>query len=297
MNQVVGKSLMLAINFVGCGNLGKTLGRLITVHHLGKVEGVVTTSLKSADKAVEFIGAGKSCTNYSELPTADIYFITTGDDLIETVCNQLIAEAKVAKGAIIIHCSGSLSSDVLMQARDAGCYAFSVHPVKSFANPELSVEQFSGTYCGYEGDEAVFPTLNALFTGMGAILFPITKEQKPIYHAAGVIANNYIVGLHYLASECYRFAGVDENIAYQMTSMLMSEAIQNLQKFNHKNALTGPLQRGDIEVVREHLSHLTALPQIKAVYASLGEAIIPISDRAKQLKDKFVALFQEQSKE
>ncbi|KTD31406.1 MULTISPECIES: Rossmann-like and DUF2520 domain-containing protein [Legionella] len=283
---------MLDINFIGCGKVGKTLGRLITMHQLGNVKDVVTTSLKSAEAAVEFIGAGKGCTNYSELSPADIYFITTQDDQIEMACNELLAEAKIKEGAIFIHCSGSLSSEALREVGQIRCYAFSVHPVKSFANPKLSAEHFSGTYCGYEGDEVAFPVLHRLFAGMGAILFPVTKAQKAIYHAAGVIANNYLVGLHHVASECYQFAGVDEKIAYQITSMLMQDALQNLQQFDHKKALTGPLQRGDIDTIRRHLSQLITLPQINAVYTSLGKAIIPITEHTNPFKETLTALFQ-----
>ncbi|KTC85484.1 MULTISPECIES: Rossmann-like and DUF2520 domain-containing protein [Legionella] len=285
---------MLNINFIGCGNLGKTLGRLITQAQVGTVKGVLTKSQETADAAVEFIGAGKSYLKLNELPRAEIYFITTPDDLIEATCKQLLAEARIETGAIFIHCSGSLSAKVFQRARDQSCYAMSVHPIKSFANPELSAKSFSGTYCGYEGDLDVFPVIKALFEGIGAHLFPIKKEQKMIYHAAGVLANNYLVTLHHIASECYQLAGLREDLAYKITSMLMNDALQNLQNSSHEKALTGPLQRGDISIIEEHLSQLIIKPIIKEAYAVLGEATLSITKHKKELKQVLAALLRKE---
>lgn len=285
---------MLNINFIGCGNLGKTLGRLITQEQVATVKGVLTRSQETTDAAVKFIGAGESYLKFSELPKANIYFITTRDDLIEATCKQLLAEAKIETGAIFIHCSGSLSSRVLQCARDQGYFAMSVHPIKSFANPELSVKTFPGTYCGYEGDLEIFPVVKALFEGIAAHLFPIKKEQKTIYHAAGVIANNYLVTLHHIASECYQLAGISEELANKITSMLMKDALQNLQNSSPNKALTGPLQRGDIKIIKEHLSQLTFKPLIKEVYAVLGEATLSITEHKKELKDVLAALLREE---
>ncbi|KTD39101.1 hypothetical protein Lnau_0300 [Legionella nautarum] len=285
---------MLNINFIGCGNLGKTLGRIITQEQLGTVKGILTGSEETANASVKFIGAGKSYLKLSELPQANIYFITTRDDLIERTCKQLLIEAKIETGAIFIHCSGSLSSTALQYARDQGHFAMSVHPIKSFANPEISAKTFRGTYCGYEGDLEIFPVVKALFEGIGAHLFPIKKEQKTIYHAAGVIANNYLVTLHHIASECYHLAGLSEDLAYKITSMLMKDALQNLQNSSHKKALTGPLQRGDIKIIEEHLSQLTTQSAIKEVYAILGEATLSLTEHKKEIKEVLAALLREE---
>ncbi len=149
-----------------------------------------------------------------------------------------------------------------------------------------------GTYCAYEGDQEIFPVVNKLFTGIGGVLFALNKEQKTIYHAAGVMANNYLVSLSATASECYQLAGLDEEIACQITSMFMADALQNIQQSGHKNALTGPLQRGDVDSIKKHLLHLKNMPRIKAVYSALGEATIPLTHHTKELQQILTALLQ-----
>jgi predicted short-subunit dehydrogenase-like oxidoreductase (DUF2520 family) len=102
---------MLTINIIGCGKLGKTIGKLIIEHNAGKALGIVNSSLKSGKIASEYIGQGVAFENIHELPSADLYLITTKDDLIEEIANKLSVTNALNPGAIILHCSGSLSSD------------------------------------------------------------------------------------------------------------------------------------------------------------------------------------------
>ena len=99
------------VNFIGCGRLGKTIASLLVKNQAATIRGVVNSSLASSNKAIQFIGQGKAFEKISKLPPADIYFITTHDDIIQRVCDELAIALK--SGAIVVHCSGALSSDVL----------------------------------------------------------------------------------------------------------------------------------------------------------------------------------------
>ena len=87
-----------------------------------------------------------------------------------------------------------------------------------------------------------------------------------------------------------RHSQLDEDVAHQITSMLMNDALKNLQVTNHKQALTGPLQRGDTTVIKQHLYSLDSVPKMKMVYSVLGQAIIPITEHPKKLKDDLYTL-------
>ena len=73
----------LKINIIGAGKLGKTIARLLVINKVGIIEGVCNRSLESSNTAVQFIGQGKAYATIADLPSADIVFITTSDDLIE----------------------------------------------------------------------------------------------------------------------------------------------------------------------------------------------------------------------
>jgi predicted short-subunit dehydrogenase-like oxidoreductase (DUF2520 family) len=70
---------------------------------------------------------------------------------------QRLAQAVPLTGSVVFHCSGALASDRLQAVRAAGGAVASVHPIRSFADPQAVAQAFAGTYCGMEGDVARWP--------------------------------------------------------------------------------------------------------------------------------------------
>lgn len=277
------------INIIGCGKLGKTIGKLIKVNQVATIQGVLTASKISAQLAVDFIGEGVAYESLHDLPAADITFVTTRDDIIKHTADQLHAASVLKKGSIVLHCSGSLTSDALLSTRLSGCNIASIHPIKSFANPEQAVNTFAGTYCAMEGDVEAIHLLSSLFEKIGAKPLSIEKRQKKIYHSAGVIANNYLVTLHHHATQCYVNTGIEESTAKNIASMLMNDALNNLKNLSHEKSLTGPIQRGDVNTIRNHrtaLENNAALKQTKDIYVSLGLGTIPLTNHSAETKSQ-----------
>ena len=272
------------INIIGCGRLGSTIGFLLSRSGNVNIKGVCNSSLASAKKAVKFVGQGVAYAQLTELPSADIYFITTPDNLIETTCNKLFLTQKIKKTAIVIHCSGSLSSDILHAAKQHGCKTASIHPIKSFANPKQSIKSFFGTFCAYEGDPKAGKIISELFQKIGARVFKIDKTNKVIYHAASVFAVNYLMALYSIAENCYVEAEIPLDTAKAIILNLMTGALENLKKLSPLQALTGPLQRGDIEVIAKHIEALSHQPEYLEIYRILGKATLSLTshDAAKR---------------
>lgn len=280
---------MLSANIIGCGKLGKSIAKLLIQNAAVSITGIVNSSINSGVAAVEYVGEGRAFASINELPPADIYFITTKDDLIEEMAHKLQTANILKPGAIVLHCSGSLSSDALNKVKESKCYIASVHPIKSFANTSQSVSTFAGTYCAYEGDKEAISILIPIFEKIGATLFPIKKENKKIYHAGGVIANNYLVTLHYHATQCYINAGVDKEIAKKIVSMLMKDALNNINSLSHNQALTGPIQRGDINTVSSHADSLkqdVALNDTRDIYLSMGRGTLTLVNHQPSIKNR-----------
>lgn len=270
------------VNIIGGGKVGKSLAALLHKHYAAHINGVINSSYQHALTAVQFIQAGAAYANINELPPADIYFITTPDDAIQATCDKLASSNKLTEKSIVIHCSGSLTSDILNSAKLKNCYTASIHPVRSFANPEECVNNFSGTICTLEGDSEIIPQLQHMFKKIGATLIPIHKTAKNIYHVGCVLANNYLVTLHYTAVQCYLAAGIDEQTANNLASTLMQQGLDNLQNLPHQQALTGPIQRGDVRVVEKHLDVLADYPVIRDIYVALGRGAVMIRDISQE---------------
>lgn len=277
--------MTVLINFIGAGHLGKTLGHLLLKSKLVTIGGICTRSSLSTQSAIQFIGGGHYCSSISNLLAADITFITTNDDSIQDVCEELAHNPYLKSGSIILHCSGSLTSDILHSVSKRGCFVASIHPMRSFAEPELSIQHYQGTYCAMEGDGHAITVLDSLFKNIGSITYSIDKTKKSLYHAAGVFSSNYLITLAQQALDCLYESGVETEIAIPLICSLMKGSIKNLEKtLSPKQALTGPIQRGDVLTIKKHLE---ALPHEdrKNLYSSLGKATLILTAHQQEVKE------------
>lgn len=261
----------LSLSILGCGHLGQTLAHLWVKAGLVELGQVLNTSLASSQAAVSFIGAGEAIGCLAEMQAADIYLLACPDKVLETCCNDL-AQAKVIRtGAIVFHCSGAIASSVLRPLQEQGASIASVHPIKSFAQPQQAVLSFQPTYCGVEGDAAALDVLEVLFERIGGISFKIEAQQKTIYHAASVVACNYLVALQSISLRAFAQAGVEQALALKILQPIVHDTVANIFKLGPVAALTGPIARGDAEVVAKQFTALqAALPFEAEIYRLLG---------------------------
>lgn len=289
--------MRLRVNIIGAGKLGQTLGYLFSQSGLATIVGIHNTNIKSAERALQFIGQGQCYTSIQALPEADVYLVTTPDDVILEKCLELCAKASLQVGNILVHCSGTLTSDTLAAAKTKHCYVASVHPASTFAHPPYAVQHFSGTLCTMEGDSSALEVLVPLFTQLGGIILKINKKNKMLYHMGSVFSSNYLVTLASQANALFLESGMDEATAFKLVLSFMQQTLTNLSQLNSFNlALTGPIQRGDLATIRAHLQTLTNHP-LQAMYTLLGEKTLNIVDHDMKIKAKLNALFKNEQKE
>jgi predicted short-subunit dehydrogenase-like oxidoreductase (DUF2520 family) len=117
--------------------------------------------------------------------------------------------------------------------------------------PEQVAQNFSGTYCGVEGDPHALAILGEAFSGIGAELVPIQAVSKTLYHSAAVFACNYLPTLLDVAQEAYVKSGIPSDIALKLMEPLVRETIDNIFRLGPANALSGPIARGDMVMVEK----------------------------------------------
>jgi predicted short-subunit dehydrogenase-like oxidoreductase (DUF2520 family) len=283
--------MSLTFNIIGTGSVGKTIGRLLVKHQLAVLLGVFNRNAQSSLNGIQFIEDGTAYSTLCALPEVDIVLITTPDDVIGEVGLALLQNENIKPGCIIVHCSGSLTSDALLPLKRMGCYIVSIHPMRSFSEPALSVAQFSGTYCAIEGDIEAIEVITKLFHSIHAIVYPIHKDKKCMYHAAGVFASNYLVTLSNQALSCLEDAGVEKKMSMDLIINIMKGTVFNLEKTRSpENALTGPIQRGDVAAIENQLNAFQTMNQ-KELYASLGKATIELTHHSENIVNKLRELF------
>jgi predicted short-subunit dehydrogenase-like oxidoreductase (DUF2520 family) len=236
------------LNIIGAGHLGRVLGRLFAASGAFEVQDVLTRSAGSAADAVNFIGAGRAAGAMADLRRADAVMLAVGDDQIEPVCGALAA-AGALDGVLVFHCSGARSSAALGAAADKGALTASVHPVRSFADPEAVARDFAGTLCGVEGDPRALALIEPALAAIGARPVAIAAAAKTVYHAASVFASNYLVTVLDAALRAYQAAGIPQHVALELARPLATETLENVFRLGPRAALSGPIARGDLATV------------------------------------------------
>ena len=260
-----------AIAIVGCGTVGSAMGKLLGRAGY-RISGVATSNMETARRAAEVIGSPSHSDSPAEIALGGkIVFITTPDDVIESVCVEISEQGGFQQDAVVIHCSGALSSEVLASARACGAKVATIHPLQSFASVDQAVSLMPGSLCTIEGDESALLIVRRIVEDLGGVVMEITAEKKTLYHAAAVAASNYLVTLIHLALELDRAAGLDGDTALNALLPLIKGTLDNIGKQGIPNALTGPIARGDVGTVSAHLKAMEEdTPELLSLYQCLG---------------------------
>lgn len=273
---------MLTLNIIGAGRVGRAFARLFHEFDHFQIGSICTRNAITGLQAANFIGVGQVVSDLRAAVGADVWMLTVPDDDIQVLSNLLLEEEILKPHSIVFHCSGSKSSSILQGLRDAGHYAASIHPVRSFASPEAVVADFAGTFCGVEGDPEALAILVPAFEAIGARILQINTEHKLRYHAASVFASNYLVTLIDIALNAYQAAGLSPEMAAALAKPLAQKTLENVFNTSAEQALTGPIKRGDFETVERQLADLAMWNQHAA---SLYQAFIdPTKELATRLK-------------
>lgn len=274
------------LNIIGCGKVGQTLGTLLHTHGVFAIQDIVSSSSESARQAAAFFGVGNPCAAVEEMRVADVVLVATPDSVVADVVRRITPARVVRHAGIVFHCSGALSSEVLNPLRELGALVASVHPVKSFSSVSESVGNFAGTYCGIEGDEGAVAQLSNAFEVIGARVFPVKADSKALYHASFVFACNYLTALIECALQCCQAAGIERGDASKIMHPLVSQTVEAIMSRGVDSALTGPVARGDVDVIS---NQLTSVGQLRGdfaeIYRLLGQVAIEIAERGGMLTE------------
>jgi predicted short-subunit dehydrogenase-like oxidoreductase (DUF2520 family) len=257
------------LNLVGAGRVGKTLGRLWQQAGVLQIQDVLTTSVASAQAAVDFIGAGRAVASPAQMRPASLWLLAVPDRQIAASAQSLAALR--LPPALVFHASGALAAAELAPLQAAGWHCASAHCILSFADPAQALAQFAGTACALEGDTAATQRLEPLFTAIGAQCFALASEHKLVYHAAAVWATNFLPVLQAQAEALWRHSGLPAELLPGLRERLLRNAVDNLLALGPAAALTGPAARGDTALVERQGQAIQALDaEAGAAYAALS---------------------------
>jgi predicted short-subunit dehydrogenase-like oxidoreductase (DUF2520 family) len=270
------------LGFIGAGAVGTALAA--GLHKAGY--DIAAVSSRNPASAIRIAQAAGGCpvflNNQAAVDEAELVFITTPDSVIP----QVVSEVRWHSGQSVIHCSGADSVDTLDPARRDGAHTGAFHPLQTFATVEQAIQNLPGSTFALEGEEPLLGMLKEMSDALEGHWIQLKPGDKVIYHAAAVVACNYMVTLVKLATDLWQTFGVPQKEAARALLPLLRGTLNNLEAVGLPNCLTGPIARGDLGTVQKHLRALDkAAPALLSTYKELGTQTIPIAFAKGKIDD------------
>ena len=268
----VRKAVRPKIAIVGAGNLGTALAMSLRAAGF-EISEIVSreeaASRQRSSRLARRVKARAMVAGSSEL-SGDVVWVCVPDREIGRCANSLVALDW--KGKIALHSSGALSSEELAALRQRGARIASVHPMMTFVAgvaPSLS-----GVGFAVEGDREAVAVARKLVAALGGATFVIAKKDKALYHAWGTLASPLLTSLLAISERVADRAGVPRGAGRRWTLPIVRQTVENYAKRGARQGFSGPIVRGDVATVKEHLRVLKAVPAAREVYLALARSAI-----------------------
>jgi predicted short-subunit dehydrogenase-like oxidoreductase (DUF2520 family) len=257
---------------IGAGRVGQGLARAFRLHG---VEIVGLHGRRPSDMASSSGPLPHSITG------ANVVIIAVRDDQIDDVVTELIGGRRplFAPSAVVLHTSGTADPSGFVELAARGVAAGTFHPLVPFLRPERAPDLLNGGWVGIDGAPAARAASRRLAGHLGARTLDIPQGGKAAYHAAAVFVANFPVALAAMGSELLQSIGVPVRSADGAVESLMRAAVANIDGGSAGDALTGPIARGDVAMVRKHLAALRRDERLLGVYRRMSLAMLPLAAR------------------
>lgn len=271
--------IIKSIGIIGIGKLGESFADMLSNKKI-----LSFLLIRNNDKKLEIMNKYKFNSadspiiiqNYNEIPDSfDCLFLTVNDSSIKTVIKDLNKTKLDFRNKFVIHCSGLLSSEVILPLKKKGAITIAAHPFQTFFNP--SRKNFEGIYWGIESshnERDIIPFINLIksFNCKYMILNFSSKEQKALYHLSAVMSSNFISLVLFQAYEVLKKSGID-NI--DVLKPIVFTTINNFFVSEGEDfPITGPAVRSDITTLEEHLQTIGSDDQLAGFYKSITKSIV-----------------------
>lgn len=208
---------------------------------------------------------------------AGVVILAVRDDGIRPLAGALAAARAIGPDHVVLHLSGAQGQEALGPLVTSRAALGSLHPLQTIVEPERAPARLKGAWAAVEGMPRAVEAAERLAQDVGMRPFRIATKAKPIYHAGAVFASNYLVVVEAVAQRLLRHAGLTDADAWAALRPLVEGTLENLNRAEPKDALTGPVARGDTATIVRHIESL-AVDDGK-LYRALGRAALELAQK------------------
>lgn len=247
------KKLNIAV--IGAGKIAHSLTSAL-VKSGYNVSMVVSRNINSAKRLALKNNITKYSSNLKDIPAAcNFYILSVPDNQIKLTADSLSKLKLNFRQSVFIHLSGALNVSALQSLKRNRAQVASLHIMQTFPSKKIiSIKKcFAAVESGNRDTEII---LFSIAEKLGLRAFKLKSKDKAFYHMAGVFASNFLVGLLFNAHKILERVKINDSDFFPMLEPIIFSTLNNIKNEGTSKALSGPVERGDLQTVKEHISAL-----------------------------------------
>jgi len=227
---------LTGVTIIGAGRLGRALAATLTT------------------RGVAVRGPLRRGEWQSKISADEVILLCVPDGEVAGVAREIGVDA------IVGHCAGALTLAPLAPHR-----GFSLHPLIAITGESTRFDGASAAIAGTS--EEMLAVARGLANTLGMTPITIADADRTLYHAAAVLASNYLVALEETAATLGARVGLER----RHLAGLAESALSNWAR-DGRASLTGPIVRGDEAVVDRQRNEIArAFPALLPFWDALTD--------------------------
>ncbi len=253
---------------VGCGKAGLSVGLALKAAGW-TVRGCMSRTDASSEKGAAWLDC-HVLAGFADLPPRTPVILAVPDQALPTADRAMAAADLDIKGRVVLHLSGGLPARVLHDCRMKGAIVGSFHPVMALTDPLTGAKRLRQAVFALEGRAGAVAVMKAMAQSLSGRFFLLSPRGKTLYHAAAVTAANHVVALLADSEAMLLKAGTDAADTFPAFQSLVEGVVADVFSAGPVAALTGPVERADLETVKNHLQALKRWPDLQERYRQMA---------------------------
>jgi predicted short-subunit dehydrogenase-like oxidoreductase (DUF2520 family) len=240
------------IAVIGAGKISYSLIHALVKGHY-RINIIVSRHLDSAKKLAHKFQIEQYSDRLNDIPSnCSLFLISVPDNQIKSVAENLSHLKLDFKNSLFVHLSGAHDVSLLNVLNNKKAKVASFHILQTF--PTKRIVNIKNSFAAVETvNKNVTQFLFKMAKSLQLNPFELNTENKALYHAAGVFASNFLVGNLFNSEKLFKESKVNNLNFFEMMQPIIFSTLQNIKEEGTIKALSGPVERGDLETIKGHL--------------------------------------------
>ncbi|QCX47501.1 DUF2520 domain-containing protein [Arcanobacterium haemolyticum] len=270
---VENKTGRMGIGVVSAGKVGAALGSALrAAGH--QIVGAYAASEASVDRVETMLPGVPVLDVRTIVERSEVVLLAVPDDELAGIVDGLAAVGAWHPGQLVVHVAGRFGTDVLAPAVAQGVLGIAIHPAMTFTGTTLDVARLQGCPFAVTAPAMLQPIGLALVADMGGEGFVIAEGDRGVYHAALAHGANHVVTVIAQSIRLLKSIGLENEYLRPLITAAIEGALSSGEALQ-----TGPVVRGDVGTVAEHVETLDTIAEedpdladIPSTYRALADA-------------------------